>query len=120
MASKTTTLKYDIFVSGTISKSDEIELALEWLADNNPAGADLRVGNAVESAWRLLESLVCRLEPGKGASRLHRAVATKLISLGKEYLSLTTYLNALLWCGDSCNRSIPTIQSFRKILPTTR
>ena len=47
--------------------------------------SDLRAGaqTVVESAWKLLENLVNRLEPStQSNSVLHRAVASKLISLG--------------------------------------
>ena len=59
----------------------ERDAAWDWLAENSPSGADIRAGSAVEAAWRLLQSLLGRLEEGR-QSKLHRAVAERLFSQG--------------------------------------
>jgi len=75
-----------VMLARSQNKPEELDFALDWLADNNPVGggADLRPTNAVESAWKLLENLVNRLSSSSGGSsqQLHKAVATRLISLG--------------------------------------
>ena len=42
----------------------EKDLAWEWLAENNPLGADIRTNSSspVDAAWRLLEDVIDRLE----------------------------------------------------------
>lgn len=65
----------------TQARVAEQDAAWDWLADNNPSGVDIRSGSAVEAAWKLLEDVLKRLEE-PGQSNLHKAVVTRLFSLG--------------------------------------
>lgn len=75
------------------ARTSEQEAAWEWLAEYSQSGTkgqpsssigqDYRLGGgaAVETAWNLLRSYLSVLEP-KGQSSLHKAVVTKLMSMG--------------------------------------
>ena len=70
-------------MSGTLRKHDAC--TEKYVYEHTCMVSDLRAGaqTVVESAWKLLENLVNRLEPStQSNSVLHRAVASKLISLG--------------------------------------
>eukprot|EP00095_Tigriopus_kingsejongensis_P000570 snap_masked-scaffold372_size192401-processed-gene-0.15 protein:Tk00570 transcript:snap_masked-scaffold372_size192401-processed-gene-0.15-mRNA-1 annotation:"nuclear pore complex protein nup160-like protein" len=63
------------------AKAAERDAAWEWLSDNNPCGADLRSGSAVEAAWKLLQDILSRLED-EGQSTLMKAAVQRIFSFG--------------------------------------
>eukprot|EP00096_Caligus_rogercresseyi_P011692 TRINITY_DN4693_c0_g1_i1.p1 TRINITY_DN4693_c0_g1~~TRINITY_DN4693_c0_g1_i1.p1 ORF type:complete len:726 (-),score=219.36 TRINITY_DN4693_c0_g1_i1:66-2243(-) len=56
--------------------------AWDWIVENNPSGTDVRSGSCVDAAWKLLQSVVGRLESSHGLSSIHKAVVMRLFSLG--------------------------------------
>ena len=50
------------------------ENAWDWLAENNPSSPknDIGSSSSVEAAWKLLESLVTRLQEKRGGSQVHK------------------------------------------------
>ncbi len=88
--SRTFELDYRPILEGTASRcvwlsrsagGAERDAAWDWLAENCPSGADIRSGSAVEAAWKLLKSLLDRLETPR-QSTLHKAVAVRLLAQG--------------------------------------
>ncbi|XP_040564442.1 nuclear pore complex protein Nup160 [Lepeophtheirus salmonis] len=57
------------------------ESAWDWIAENNPSGADVRSGSCVDAAWKLLQNIVERLE-SRGMTSIHKAIVMRLFSLG--------------------------------------
>ena len=62
------------------ARGAELERAWTWLAENRPGGAEVSGDSPVEAAWQLLEHLVAGQEE-RGATALHRAATTRLVSL---------------------------------------
>ena len=60
-----------------------VENAWDWLAENNPSSPknDIGSSSSVEAAWKLLESLVTRLQEKESGSQLLKAVVTRLFSM---------------------------------------
>jgi hypothetical protein len=75
-------MNYCVFLSGLAMKcvqlsrggSSTAENAWDWLAENNPTSPrnDIGSSSSVEAAWKLLESLVTRLQSKEGGSQIHK------------------------------------------------
>ena len=65
------------------SGSSNAENTWDWLAENNAGSPrnDIGSNSSVEAAWKLLESIVTRLQEKEGGSQIHKSVVTRLFSL---------------------------------------